>query len=298
MGLPLETAGAIVNQAALEVGLASVADPFASMDPNFVQLCALLKSVGRNLRRRRQWTFLTSVYTFNTVSGTANYALPYDYGRFIDRTFWNRTNQLPMAGPLSPTEFEYLKGRLVGVIYNTLFRALQGQLQVYPDVNTPGNYVIAYEYTSRFWVIPTGTQAYSGFWAPQQTYATGAYLQNGGNIYQCNAGGVSGTYGPIGNSGTIGDGVLNWTWVSVAGSSHPESSDDLCWLDAQLLSRGLKYAWLAGKGLPSQGAKDDFDEVFEQAANDDTVAPVLNISPGGVGQLIGGRNLPFSGWGL
>jgi hypothetical protein len=70
----------------------------------------------------------------------------------IDQTWWNRTNRLPLGGPLSPQEWQYLKARLVGVVFTVLFRPLDGQISLYPDTNTPGGYDIAFEYVSRWWV--------------------------------------------------------------------------------------------------------------------------------------------------
>ena len=103
-----DTAGNIINDAATELGLqafqAKAADPFASTDPNMGQLCQLLKSVGRDLAKRREWTHLRAIHTLTTVEGVGWYALPADFGRMINQTGWNRTNRLPLGGPLSPQE--------------------------------------------------------------------------------------------------------------------------------------------------------------------------------------------------
>lgn len=151
------TAGEVVNDAAVEVGLADSADPFVSTDANIVQLCRLLKSVGQELVMDRNWSYLRKEHTFTTVLGTANYALPTDFKRMIPQTGWNRTNRLPLGGPLSPQEWQFLKARLVGVVFTVLFRPMLGQIYLYPDTNTPGGYVIAFEYDSKFWVSTDAT---------------------------------------------------------------------------------------------------------------------------------------------
>jgi len=246
VGLPFDTVGAIINDAAVEVGLASVADPFASTDPNFVQLSQLLKSLGRNLRRKHQWTFLQQIYTFNTVANIAQYGFPVDFGSFIDQTGWNRTNRLPLGGPLSPQDYEYLKALLVGIVFNTPFRFQQQNFVVYPDTKTPANYVIAFEYISRWWITPTGTQATSGPWTPTTTFANATYVSNGGriyksktqpawqaltaysvgnavtnggNVYVCTTAGTSaGAGGPSGTGVGIVDGTCVWAFSVAAGS--------------------------------------------------------------------------------
>jgi hypothetical protein len=154
-----DTAGNIVNSAAIEIGLSSVSNVYTSTDANFIQLRTLLESLGSELLHERQWTHLISEYTFPTVQGISTYALPADFHNMIDQTWWNRTNRLPVGGPLSAQEWQYLKARLVGVVFTVLFRPLQGNLIIYPDTNTPGGYTIAFEYLTNNWVVTSGGAA-------------------------------------------------------------------------------------------------------------------------------------------
>lgn len=155
--MPWVTAGEVVNDAAVEIGLSESADPFASTDANTIQMCRLLKSCGRELVQARNWTYLRKEHTFTTVQGTSAYDLPTDFFRMYDQSGWNRTNRLPLGGPLSPQEWQYLKARLVGVVFTVLIRPMNGQMYLYPDTNTPGDYTIAYEYGSRYWVSTDAT---------------------------------------------------------------------------------------------------------------------------------------------
>ena len=156
--MAFDTAGNIVNDAAVEVGLSAVSDPYASTDANFIQLCRLLRTCGRELRHMRNWTHLRKEHTFTTVTGTDSYALPADFLGIYDQTWWNRTNRLPVGGPLSAQEWQYLKARLVGVVFTVLFRPMNQQIVIYPDgTQTPGGYTIAYEYSSSYWVSVTAT---------------------------------------------------------------------------------------------------------------------------------------------
>ena len=156
-----DTAGSIINDALVEVGLAAVADPFADSDANVIQMCTLLKSKGREILRQRFWTQMRDEYTFTTVQGTPSYALPSDFHTMADQSGWNRTNRLPLGGPLSPQEWQYLKARLVGVVFTVLFRPMDGEIYIYPDNPTPGGYVVAFEYLSNGWIerpaIPVNT---------------------------------------------------------------------------------------------------------------------------------------------
>jgi len=152
-----DTAGNIVNDAAIEIGLSAVSDPYTSTDANIIQMRTLLKSCGREMIGLRDWTHLRKEHTFTTVSNQANYALPADFNSMFDQTWWNRTNRLPVGGPLSAQEWQYLKARLVGVVFTVLFRPMNGQIYLYPDTNTPGGYDIAFEYKTSYWLSATGT---------------------------------------------------------------------------------------------------------------------------------------------
>jgi len=155
---PWETVQQIVTTTASDVGLGSAgSDVMVSTDPNINQLCSLLKSMGRGLVHLRNWQHLRKEHIFTTVAGQSIYPMPADFLNMIDQTWWNRTNRLPVGGPLTGQEWQFLKARLVGVVYNVLFRTQQRQIYVYPTTNTPGGYDIAYEYNSAYWISTVGT---------------------------------------------------------------------------------------------------------------------------------------------
>jgi hypothetical protein len=231
-----DTAVNIINDAAVELGLipyaSKVANPFTSQDSNLGQLCQLLKSVGRKLVRETQWTGLTQTHTFNTVLNQGRYALPSDFDRVIDNTGWNRSNRLALGGPLSPQEFEFFKARQVGVVFNLLWRLLQGKFHAFTDNTTPGGYAIAFEYVSRWWVLPQ-PQPSATQWLTNTVYSANAYVFNAGNVYQTTTGGTSGATAPTHTSGTVSDGGVQWTYVSayVGTTSGP-------WINAATFSGG------------------------------------------------------------
>jgi len=158
---PWETVQQIVTAAAHETGLGSAgADVMLSTDANIQQMCWLLKSLGRELIHARSgppWSYLRKEHTFTTVAGQSQYPLPADYHNMVEQTGWNRTNRLPIGGPLSAQEWQYLKARLVGVVFNVLFRPMNRSISLYPDTNTPGGYLIAFEYCSAWWISTAGT---------------------------------------------------------------------------------------------------------------------------------------------
>jgi len=147
----LDVAGTIINDAAVEMGLSSSSDPFASSDPNFIQLKTFLKSLGQDLWRRHTWPALTKVYTFTTDAGDGSYGLPEDFGYFINDTAWNRSTRLPVY-PLTNRQWQAIKGTSTQTTYTQFFRIRQHQLETLPDTEMPAGQTWAFEYVSRFWV--------------------------------------------------------------------------------------------------------------------------------------------------
>jgi hypothetical protein len=151
MAYNYDSAATIVSDAALELGLvsAAVSDPYASTDPNILQLNALLKSCGREISRSYSWTHLQSEYTFSTANGTASYVLPTDFRTMIPQSGWNRTTQWPLGGPLSPQAWQYTQAVSVVSTVNVLFRPKAGRFYLTP---TPTSTVsMAFEYLTYWW---------------------------------------------------------------------------------------------------------------------------------------------------
>lgn len=160
MGWP--TVAEVVNDAAQELGIASsadIGDPYSSQDPNVLQLLALLKKVGRSLLDVHDWTHLRKerIIWTGTVPGYIDevlwgaFPLPIDFRDMVDQTAWNRSTRLP-TGPTTPQQWSMLKSRLTGVVYNVLFRPMQGLFFTYPDSSPITEAVLSYEYRSSFWV--------------------------------------------------------------------------------------------------------------------------------------------------
>jgi hypothetical protein len=149
----LSTANNILNRVAAEVGVAPVVDPFASSDPTFVKLRYLLNIAGEELVEAHPWEQLLKEHQILTQSGdTGTYPLPSDFAYMINQTGWERSQRVPLGGPLSPQDWAYLKGR--NLASNTLyasFRLIDGQFKIYPEP-PPTGLDINFEYMSTQWV--------------------------------------------------------------------------------------------------------------------------------------------------
>ena len=146
-------ANEILNRVAAEVGIEPVSDPFSSPDPAFLKMRYLLNTAGEELMQSHQWEFLTKEHQIITSSlDSGIYPLPDDFGFLINQTGWERSENVPLGGPLSPQEWTYLKGR--DLASNTLyasFRIADGTFNVYPTP-PPDALDINFEYQTTRWV--------------------------------------------------------------------------------------------------------------------------------------------------
>ena len=146
------TANEILNRVAVEVGLDAVVDPYASGDQNFTQMRTLLNIAGEELSQAYAWGDLTKEHQISTDGVTDDYPLPDDFYYMIDQTGWERNQNVPLSGPLSPQDWQYLEGRdLVSSTIYASFRLNDGLFRLFPQP-APAGLDIHFEYMSKNWV--------------------------------------------------------------------------------------------------------------------------------------------------
>jgi hypothetical protein len=147
----------IVQDAMVDVGLTRPSYAIASTDPGVIAMIRMVNQTGKHLMRRHAWTVMQTEKTFTSVAlasqETAS-AVPTDFDRFINESFWNRTKIRPVYGPLSPQEWQERQASPIGGI-SDYFRMQGGQIYIYP---TPtAGWTMAYEYVSSYWVSGSKT---------------------------------------------------------------------------------------------------------------------------------------------
>lgn len=148
----------IINRAAVEVGLLPSGDVFASADAAFIQLRNLINTVGQDLCESYPWEILRREHQIVTSvpPDTGVYDLPSDFGYMIPQTGWERAENVPLGGPLSPQQWSYLVGRdLVSFTIYASFRIMENKFQIFPQP-PPNGLDINFEYISREWVDDGG----------------------------------------------------------------------------------------------------------------------------------------------
>lgn len=148
-----ETAGSIINDAAVELGLAPLANSGASAhsstDPNFILLWRLLKRVGRQLALEREWVQLRQEHSFTTDALVTEYDLPADFSRMIDQAGWNRSQDRRLH--VADAElWQYVKATDSSWLVSFLFFPKDRKIEVWPQPPTDAE-TIAFQYMSRYW---------------------------------------------------------------------------------------------------------------------------------------------------
>lgn len=121
-------------------------------DPIAVQMLALANRTGRTLANDYRWQVLLTSYTFSTTASTASYALPADFGRFANLTFWDNTNDTRVQGPVSPAQWQYLQSSGLGgaAQFDKVFRIAGGLFYIYPTPTAVDS--ISFQYYSKYWI--------------------------------------------------------------------------------------------------------------------------------------------------
>ena len=100
-------------------------------------------------------TFTDTQFTF----GQANYPMPSDYDRTVNKTMYNKTNRWSVIGPKSAQEWQWLKASYITTGPRMRYRIQGNEFVIWPAAYGT-NIVLGFEYQSNGWVIqPDGTPA-------------------------------------------------------------------------------------------------------------------------------------------
>lgn len=151
----------LIQNAAKELGLSNPASAYNSSDSQVVQLVALAQREGIELMERHPWQVLTKEKTFTgTAAAAQTGAVPSDFDRFVDESFFNRSKKRPVFGPISPQDWQFTQAVVASTLVES-FRRRGDSILITP---TPTTDTYAYEYISNQWCQSSGAVAQSA-WA-------------------------------------------------------------------------------------------------------------------------------------
>lgn len=146
----------LVQDFANEVGISEPAQVIGATDDLTKQLLALANREGKELSEAANgfggWQSLHSEYTFSTVNGQPDYALPSDLGYFVDRTFWDGATKWELIGPISAQEKQLLRYAVVASGPRRKIYIRNNKMYIDPTPAVDGD-ILAYDYYSNGWVL-------------------------------------------------------------------------------------------------------------------------------------------------
>lgn len=139
-----------IQDAADRLGIVRPSSVIGSADQQVRQLLGLAQQEGKELARRHSWQALVKEKTFTaTATETQSGALPSDFDRFVNGTFYNRTRNRVVEGPLNAREWQDYKASVTTVMFDA-YRVRGGSLLLAPTPTAGDSY--AFEYLTTWWV--------------------------------------------------------------------------------------------------------------------------------------------------
>lgn len=139
------------QDAADEMQLTRPATIIGSSAPDSQRFARYANKVGRTLMKRHPWQALRNEQAFTGVSGSEQTgAIPTDFDRFIAETFWNRSTDRLVVGPISPVRWQGLKASSY-TDTQQLFIYRGSNVYFVPDLS--GGESLAFEYVSNKWAL-------------------------------------------------------------------------------------------------------------------------------------------------
>jgi hypothetical protein len=172
----------LIQNSAKRLGLSNPASAFNSSDNQIIQLVALAQEEGIELAKRHPWQVLTKEKTFTCTAAAAQTgAIPDDFDRFVDESFFNRTKKRPVFGPISPQDWQYTQAIVATTLVES-FRRRGNSILITPTPNGTDSY--AYEYISTQWCESSGSTDQSAWAADSDTGILSEELMTLGVIWR------------------------------------------------------------------------------------------------------------------
>lgn len=154
----------IVQRFCQRTNLASPATVIGNSDPQVTQIKALLEEIGIDANSRGTWQRTTFEKTHTTIAdddqGAMSTIVGSGWGYIKNMTIWDRTQRLPVLGPLTGAQWQTLLAMtILGPQYQ--FRILNDRLLVNPA--PPAGHTWAFEYGSKLWILDEDGTTYKEY---------------------------------------------------------------------------------------------------------------------------------------
>ena len=138
-----------VQGAADRLGIVRPSSVIGSSDQQVRQLLGLAQQEGKELARRHPWQSITLEKTITaTATETQTGAIPADFDRMVNGSFFNRTKNRRVEGPMNVQQWQNYKASVTTVLFDA-FRIRGNAMLLAPTPTASDSY--AYEYLSLYW---------------------------------------------------------------------------------------------------------------------------------------------------
>ena len=172
----------LIQNACYRIGITAPSAVIGSSDQQVKELLEVAQEEGVQLMKRGTWQALRTQKTFTAVAQeTQTSAVPSDYDRFINETFWNRTRKIPFFGPVTPQQWQTLIAWSSSPVTNT-FTFRGNNILITPNP-TAGD-TMAYEYISKNFCQSSGGTGQAAWAADTDTGVLPERLMELGVVYR------------------------------------------------------------------------------------------------------------------
>ena len=145
----------LVQRCSARLSLIQPTACFGSTDLQVLQWIEIANTAGEMLASAAPWQALRTEFTFSSMYQTSQTgAIPSDFDRWIDNTQFNRSTRRPMAGPITPRQWQWIQAQPIYASVYLAWIERGGQFLVAPK--PPAGQTIAFEYISKNWVQAVG----------------------------------------------------------------------------------------------------------------------------------------------
>ena len=154
----------LIQRMCERVNVPSPSTVLGSSDDQVKQLKALLEEEGNDLASRGSWEALTQEASHTTLAaedqGTISSIASNGFRYVKNQTIWDRTDMLPITGPMDGSEWQSMKARVnTGPRYQ--YRIRGGKLLVNPAPVAGHDW--RFEYISKYWIIGVDGTSYRNY---------------------------------------------------------------------------------------------------------------------------------------
>lgn len=298
-----------MQQASVEMGLASPSTVINNATQNVVQTLGLMQAVGYELQRQWQWQALTKEYTFSTPF--------YTYTADLSSSSTTITSLSSTTGLTSTPTYFQVTG--TGVPQNTYLSSVDLATSTAVLTNTPttSGSAVSLTFSQVRFAMPSDFDRLidrtdwdkSQHWemlgpetGQQWQWLKSGYISTGPRVRYRVLGNLFQIWPALGANHQLGFEYLSNLWVTATGGSAPTKTSftvdtDTCIFPDRLMVLGTKLKYFEIKGFDTLALYRDYTMQLDLAKSFDAGSPTLSFAPQPANILIGFENIPDANYG-